>query len=186
LRPEGATRRFGSEPRSAHLHPIVRECRAHPDLPYSERYTGLGSDVSLPKAGKMPALPGKSARETKLFTLNRYNNLSFLGSSRINVKVNEWGAPLSPVSGERGLSPGLLHANPRRTGISRGDPWVPWARSRVRLRQLGYMNRTRRTFPIVFGVPCKKYPISRAYARPVCRSSSRTCSSSGRNSRGLS
>ena len=36
------------------------------------RHTGLGSDVSFSKAGKMPALPGKSAHEMKLFTRNRY------------------------------------------------------------------------------------------------------------------
>ena len=38
-------------------------------------HTGLGSDVSFSKAGKMPALPGKSAHEMKLFTLNRYNSI---------------------------------------------------------------------------------------------------------------
>jgi len=33
-------------------------------------------DVSLSKAGKMPALRGKSAHETKLFTLNRHNSFN--------------------------------------------------------------------------------------------------------------
>ena len=32
----------------------------------------IASDVGLSKAGKMPALPGQSAHEMKLFILNRY------------------------------------------------------------------------------------------------------------------
>ena len=44
---------------------------------YQPIYTGLGSDVSFSKAGKMPALQGKSAHEMRLFTLNRYR---FVGS----------------------------------------------------------------------------------------------------------
>jgi len=45
-----------------------------------ETYTGLGSDISFSKAGKMPAFPGKSAHEMKLFTLNRYNMTWVLGT----------------------------------------------------------------------------------------------------------
>jgi len=41
-------------------------------------YTGLGSDVALSKAGKMPALPGQSAHEMKLFTLNRYGRSHYV------------------------------------------------------------------------------------------------------------
>jgi len=51
-----------------HSHKVAEAMILAHDFPV---YTGLGADVSLPKAGKMPALPGKNAHETKLFTLNR-------------------------------------------------------------------------------------------------------------------
>jgi len=54
------------------------KCRAVGSPMAKNGYTGLRSDVSLSRTGRMPALPGKSAHEMKLFTLNRYNRVLFL------------------------------------------------------------------------------------------------------------
>jgi len=70
----------------------------------------LRSDVALPKAGKMPALPGKSAHETKLFTLNRYNR-ERAGFGLFTT------APAVPIRDSRNLLAGIQTGVPSVAGF---------------------------------------------------------------------